>query len=73
MPGSQDRARTSGPWLDWMICGAETGPGARPMHLDWARTVRDQYIEAHIPFFYKRGSDGSRLLDGKLWEEYPDE
>ena len=57
--------------LDWIICGAETGPGARPMDLDWARSVRDQCAEAGVPFFFKRDSDGNRKLDGKLHEGYP--
>jgi protein gp37 len=58
------------PWpiekLDWVICGPETGPGARPMNLDWARSLRDQCVAAGVPFFYKRGE-----LDGKLWHEFP--
>jgi protein gp37 len=60
------------PKLDWVICGAETGPGARHMHSDWARSIRDQCQEADVPFFYKKGSDGSRLLDGREWNEKPD-
>ena len=39
--------------LDWVICGGETGPGARPMHPDWASGLRDQCIEAGVPFFFK--------------------
>jgi protein gp37 len=39
--------------LDWIICGGETGPGARPMHPDWARILRDQAVTAGIPFFFK--------------------
>jgi protein gp37 len=39
--------------LDWVICGGETGPGARPMHPDWARSLRDQCQEAGTPFFFK--------------------
>ena len=58
--------------LDWIIVGAETGPGARPMHPDWARSVRDQCVTAGVPFFFKRDSDGSRLLDGQLWEQMPE-
>lgn len=57
--------------LSWCVLGAETGPGARPMNLDWARAVRDQCQEVGVPFFFKRASDGSRLLDGRLWEEWP--
>ena len=57
--------------LDWVIAGAETGPGARPMDPAWARYIRDQCQKAGVPFFYKKGSDGSRLLDGKEWNQKP--
>lgn len=39
--------------LDWVICGGETGPGARPMHPDWARSLRDQCQASNTPFFFK--------------------
>ena len=57
--------------VDGIICGAETGPGARPMALDWARSVRDQCKAAGVPFFFKRDSAGNRQLDGRKWEEVP--
>lgn len=57
--------------LDWVICGAETGPGARPMHRAWAEGMRDQCRRAGVPFFFKRDSAGNRNLDGRLWEERP--
>lgn len=41
------------PSLDWVICGGETGPGARPMHPDWIRSLRDQCQGAKVPFFFK--------------------
>lgn len=40
--------------LDWIICGGETGPGARPMHPDWARSLRTQCRAASVPFFFKQ-------------------
>jgi len=40
--------------LHWVILGGETGPGARPMHPDWARSVRDQCQAAGVPFFFKQ-------------------
>ena len=40
--------------LDWVICGGETGPGARPMHPEWARSLRDQCQAAGTPFFFKQ-------------------
>jgi len=39
--------------LDWVICGGETGPGARPMHPDWVRSLRDQCVAAEVPFWFK--------------------
>lgn len=61
-------------WLDrlsWIIIGAETGPGKRPMNLDWARSVRDQCAEAGIPFFFKKDSNGRSTLDGVEHHEFP--
>jgi len=40
--------------IDWVICGGESGPGARPMHPDWARSLRDQCAAAGVPFFFKQ-------------------
>jgi protein gp37 len=40
--------------LDWVICGGETGPGARPMKLEWARNLRNQCQNAEVPFFFKK-------------------
>jgi hypothetical protein len=40
--------------LDWVIVGGESGPGARPMHPDWARSLRDQCAAARVPFFFKQ-------------------
>lgn len=40
--------------LDWVIVGGESGPGARPMHPDWARQIRDDCAAAGVPFFFKQ-------------------
>ena len=40
--------------LDWVIVGGESGKGARPMHPDWARSIRDQCEAAGVPFFFKQ-------------------
>lgn len=40
--------------IDWVIVGGESGPGARPMHPDWARAARDQCVAAKVPFFFKQ-------------------
>jgi len=64
------------PQLDWVICGCETGPGARPMLEAWARDLRDQCQDAGVPFFLKQLSRYGRLikrpqLDGRQWTEMP--
>ncbi|WP_310473843.1 phage Gp37/Gp68 family protein [Sandarakinorhabdus sp.] len=40
--------------LDWVIGGGESGPGARPMHPDWARSLRDQCAVAGVAFHFKQ-------------------
>lgn len=40
--------------LDWIICGGESGPKARPMHPQWARCIRDMCVSAGVPFFFKQ-------------------
>jgi len=40
--------------IDWVICGGESGHGARPMHPDWARSLRDQCAAAGVPFLFKQ-------------------
>lgn len=40
--------------LDWLIAGGESGRGARPIHPDWARHLRDQCVAADVPFFFKQ-------------------
>lgn len=64
--------------IHWVIVGGESGLGARPMQEEWVRAVRDQCVEAGLPFFLKqwggvwdkRGKEKA-LLDGKLWQEWP--
>jgi protein gp37 len=43
---------TSG--IHWVICGGESGHGARPMHPDWPRSLRDQCKAAGVPFLFKQ-------------------
>lgn len=40
--------------ISWVIAGGESGPGARPMHPDWARALRDQSVAAGAAFFFKQ-------------------
>lgn len=47
--------------LDWIVAGGESGPGARPMHPDWARTLRDQCAAAGVPFFFKQWGESCPL------------
>ena len=66
--------------LQWVIVGGESGPRARPMEEEWARDIRDQCIQAGVPFFFKQwgGRRGKRsgeeaVLDGRTWQEWPDD
>lgn len=61
------------PNLDWVIAGPETGPKVRTADEVWFRSLRDQCHADYCktPFFLKKNSDGSRLLDGREWNEVP--
>src|SRR5690606_11374824 len=50
----RDRVGGYFPRIDWVIVGGESGPGARPVHPDWARSIRDQCAAAGVPFFFKQ-------------------
>jgi protein gp37 len=62
--------------IHWGIVGGESGPGHRPIEVDWVRCIRDQFILAEVPFFFKqwggsRPKEGGRSLDGMIWSQYP--
>jgi len=62
--------------IHWVIAGGESGPGARPMAIDWAREIRDLCSEQNVAFFFKqwggiRPKAGGRDLDGREWNELP--
>jgi len=40
--------------LEWVVCGPETGPGARPMDFEWAIRLKEQCRNFNVPFFYKK-------------------
>lgn len=50
------------PALDWVIVGGESGNGARPMHPDWGRGIRDQCETAGVPFFLKQWGEWAPQL-----------
>lgn len=48
--------------VDWIVVGGESGPGARPFNLAWARSTLDQCRAAGVPAFFKQA--GARPFDG---------
>lgn len=69
--------------VHWVICGGESGHGARPMQRAWAMSLQQQCEAAAVPFFFKQwgawGPDGlrrskranGRLLLGRTWDQFP--
>ncbi len=62
--------------IDWVIVGGESGPCARPMEPSWVVEIREQCLEAGVPFFFKQWGGVNkkktgRLLDGRTWEGFP--
>lgn len=63
--------------MHWVIVGGESGSGARPIHADWVRSIRDQAYAQNVRFFFKqwggvRKSEAGRILDGRTYDEFPD-
>jgi protein gp37 len=64
--------------IEWVIVGGESGPKARPIELEWIRSILQQCEQSGVAFFLKqlggrkskRGGDEA-LLDGKHWRQYP--
>ncbi|MFD8533901.1 DUF5131 family protein [Streptosporangium canum] len=62
--------------IDWVIVGGESGTGARPMHPDWARDLRDRCTAAGVAFHFKqwgahRWVAGSRFnAETSCWEDH---
>jgi protein gp37 len=62
--------------LHWVIVGGESGVGYRAMQPEWATEVRDQCVNAGVPFFFKQWGGRTpkakgRLLEGRTWDELP--
>jgi len=62
--------------IHWVIVGGESGPKARPMNIEWVRSIRDQCIDVDVPFFFKQWGGKNkkatgRLLDGRTWDQMP--
>ena len=62
--------------IDWVIVGGESGPGARPMEEPWVTDIRDQCLDADIPFFFKQWGGTNRKktgrhLHGKIYDAMP--
>lgn len=51
--------------VHWVICGGESGPRARPMHPDWARSLRDQCAAAGVPFLFKQWGEWLPAKEGR--------
>lgn len=63
-----------GGFIDHVICGGESGPGARPMHPDWVRSLRDQCHSAGVPFLFKQWGEWNPREDLPWeWDRCPGE
>jgi protein gp37 len=62
--------------IDWVIVGGESGPRARPMSEEWVIEIRDQCVDAGVPFFFKQWGGVNkkktgRVLEKKVWSQMP--
>lgn len=57
--------------IDWVIVGGESGPGARPIHPDWVRSLRDQCAAHDVSFFFKQwGEFEPRAFGGETRHDF---
>lgn len=59
--------------VDAVILGGETGPGARPVHPDWVRKIRDDCQASGVPFFFKQWGEWSESLNGVTRKKFEPE
>lgn len=64
--------------IDWVIVGGESGHKPRRIDPDWVRGIRDQCLNASVPFFFKQWGGknkkkNGRELDGRTWDEMPED
>ena len=62
--------------INWVIAGGESGPGYRPVAIQWVREIKNQCLSKDVAFFFKqwgglRPKSGGRMLDGKEWNDFP--
>ena len=62
--------------IHWVIVGGESGPGARPMQIEWIRSIFRQCRKSRVPFFFKqwggvRKHVTGRELNGRTYDEMP--
>lgn len=65
--GDSGRQELGASGISWVICGGESGPGARPSHPDWFRSARDQCQAAGVPFLFKQWGEWEWItyMDGE--------
>jgi len=62
--------------IHWVIVGGESGAGARPIRVEWVRSIREQCLQSEVPFFFKQWGGvqkkrNGRVLDGRTWDDFP--
>src|SRR5438132_14423827 len=62
--------------IDWVIVGGESGPGARPMKIEWVRTIFRACRKSDTAFFFKQWGGvqkhrTGRELRGRTYDEMP--
>lgn len=62
--------------IHWVIVGGESGFGARPIKVEWVRSIREQCLQVDVPFFFKQWGGvqkkkTGRILDGRTWDDFP--
>lgn len=75
-PLIEDLGRINLEGIKWVIVGGESGPGARPLHPEWVKSIRAQCAAENVAFFFKqwggvRKHETGRELDGQIYSQFP--
>lgn len=58
--------------MDWIVAGGESGPGARPMQMEWVRDLRDRCVTLGVPFLFKQWGDWAPDWDPATGQQTPE-
>lgn len=70
--GANEDVHVRPDYLNWVVCGGETGPDARPMDETWARSLKEQCSSAGVAFFMKQMARKAPIPSDLMIWDFPE-